>query len=616
MATKKAELLILLKDKISKGLGVIGGRLDKLTVQLNKSKFIFAGITAVTGLAAKAFISAADKMEQWTISFETMIGSAEGARVMMENLRDFAKETPFELPDVIKGAKSLMAFGIEGEKIIPTMKALGDISAGLSVPMERLVLNFGQVKSQTKLTGRELRDFAIAGVPLVAELAKNLNVAESSIAEMVSQGKIGFKEVEQAFITMTGEGGKFNDLMSKQMTTLTGVVSNVKDQFFQLSAELGNYLLPIAKQVGLAFLNLFTWVRELTPKNKLLILTITGLVAGFTGLLTALTGVVLVAPAVAAAFAIITGPIGIITAGILGLGLAFTAIATNSFQLRDILLEVFTEIGEILTLFAEAWVEALTFKFGEAKEKMAEAFTRMKEIGTNTWTGLKTNISKSIDGIVEKFQKGKDKIFKIEKKEAKKLVKFKTEEEKKAKEKAIANFKAEIDMLALKEKTRREIISDSLNRISTLSTAHNKGLAIIGKATAISMATIDTYRAGVKALASAPPPFNFALMAGVIAAGLVQVSKIAGVPLAKGGVVLPRAGGTLANIAESGKAEAVIPLDSDDAKEKMSGVLGESITININAGNIIADEISITEFAKKIDEELFNLRQNKESLAF
>lgn len=616
MAEKKASLLILLKDKVSKGLGVIGGRLDKLTAQLNKSKLVFAGITAVTGLAAKAFIGAADKMEQWTISFETMIGSAEGARAMMEDLREFAKETPFELPDVVIGAKRLMAFGIEGEKIIPTMKALGDVSAGLGVPMERLVLNFGQVKSQAKLTGRELRDFAIAGVPLVAELAKNLNVAESSIAEMVSAGKIGFPEVEAAFISMTSEGGKFNDLMLKQMTTLTGVVSNVKDQFFQLSAELGNYLLPIAKQVGLTILNLFTWIRELTPKTKLLILAVGGLVGVFTGLITALAGIVVIAPAVAAAFAIMTGPIGIITAGVLGLGVVLTAIGTNAFQLKDTLLAVFTEIGEILTLFAEAWHDTVTFKFDEAKEKMAEAFERMKEIGTNTWETLKDNVSNSIDGIVKKFQKGKDTIFKIEKKEQKKLVKLMTEEEKKEKERHIVNFKAEIDRLNLKEKQRQDIIADSLNRIATLSTAKNKALAFIGKGTAISMATIDTYRAGAKALASAPPPFNYALMAGVIAAGLANVSKIAGVPLAEGGIVLPRAGGTFANIGERGKAEAVIPLDDEEAQDKLGSVFGGATTININAGTIIADEMSIKEFASKIDEELFRLRENKESLAF
>jgi len=108
------------------------------------------------------------------------------------------------------------------------------------VPMERLILNYGQVRVQGKLTGRELRDFSIAGVPLVAELAKQLNRAESEIAGMVTAGKIGFPEVEKAFQSMTSGGGRFADLMDKQAKTITGRWSNLKDnmtQFFNLFGQ-------------------------------------------------------------------------------------------------------------------------------------------------------------------------------------------------------------------------------------------------------------------------------------------------------------------------------------------------------------------------------------------
>jgi tape measure domain-containing protein len=112
------------------------------------------------------------------------------------------------------------------------------VSAGLGVPMERLILNFGQVRVQGQLTGRELRDFAIAGVPLIDELAKNLGVTKERIADMVSEGKIGFPEVSTAFETMTSNGGKFEDLMDKQSKTFSGIVSNMSDEIGRLARDI------------------------------------------------------------------------------------------------------------------------------------------------------------------------------------------------------------------------------------------------------------------------------------------------------------------------------------------------------------------------------------------
>ncbi|MEA3279478.1 MAG: tape measure protein, partial [Thermodesulfobacteriota bacterium] len=252
MVDKKATLIIQLKDLASKGMSRIGGSMAKLGNWVQKNKIQFALLGAGIGFLGKKMLDAADKMEQWSISFETMIGNAGDAKRLMEEIKDFAKETPFELPDVVKGAKSLLAYGVALEDIIPSLKMMGDVSAGLGVPMERLILNFGQVKAQAKLTGRELRDFAVAGVPMLATLAQNLNKTESEISDMVSKGKIGFKDVEQAFKSMSGEGGRFNNLMQKQMGTLTGVVSNLQDSIFQLAAEFGETMLPTAKDIALS----------------------------------------------------------------------------------------------------------------------------------------------------------------------------------------------------------------------------------------------------------------------------------------------------------------------------------------------------------------------------
>lgn len=103
-----------------------------------------------------------------------MLGSGEKARILLNDLSQFASKTPFEIPEIRSNAKQLLAMGISADNLIPTMKALGDVSAGLSVPMDRLALAYGQVIAKGKLQGGELKQFTEAGVPLIETLSNRL----------------------------------------------------------------------------------------------------------------------------------------------------------------------------------------------------------------------------------------------------------------------------------------------------------------------------------------------------------------------------------------------------------------------------------------------------------
>lgn len=174
-------------------------------------------------------------------------------------------------------------------------------------------------------------------------------------------------------------------------------------------------------------------------------------------------------------------------------------------------------------------------------------------------------------------------------------------------------FKMEMEL----DKQRAANFESTLNFISTLSRSKNKELALIGKAAAISQATIDTYVAVNRALASAPPPYNFILAGLVGTAGFANVARIGGVQLAQGGMVLPRGGGVPATIAEAGHAEAVIPLDDERTRDKLqSSGFGGGLTVNITAGVIIGGEDSMRALAREIDKHLFELQRNNESVSF
>lgn len=264
MAVRNVEYIIGLRDRFSKKMG----RMQTKTQSLNNTMLglrntigaLFAGFLVQRVIGD--IIKVGSNFEQLQISFETMLGSAEKAKVLLEDITKFAIKTPFELKDVAKGAKALLAFGIEQEKIIPTLKSLGDVAAGLSIPIERLILNFGQVKTQSRLTGRELRDFAIAGVPLLDELAKIMGKSTSEITKLVSAGAVGFPIVEQAFKNMSSEGGKFFNLMIKQTASTAGQISNLQDFVGLLQRDLFNRFKPAIDSVVVSIQKLTVFFKD------------------------------------------------------------------------------------------------------------------------------------------------------------------------------------------------------------------------------------------------------------------------------------------------------------------------------------------------------------------
>lgn len=222
MATKTADL----GNRISAGL-------EKSTDSSRKFAVgVLAAGTAVVGLGVAGVKSAAT-FEQSRIAFETMLGSAERAQKLMMDISQFAKETPFELQELIRGSKQLIAYGFAQEELLPTMRKLGDLASGLGVPFEQLALAYGQVRVKGHLMGQETLQFTNAGVPIIKTLAKTLGKTTDEIYKMQEAGQIGFGDVEKAMNSLTGTGSQFGGMMEKQSKTFNGVVSNIKDGFGQ-----------------------------------------------------------------------------------------------------------------------------------------------------------------------------------------------------------------------------------------------------------------------------------------------------------------------------------------------------------------------------------------------
>ena len=214
---------------------------DKLQQSINN---LAKGAMAFFTLSqAKAFVSQVievrSQFQQLEISFGTMLKSKEKANALMAQLTDLAAKTPFGLEEVSEGAKRLLAFQVPAQEVTETLRRMGDVAAGLGVPMGQLIHVYGQVKAQGKLMTNDLYQFMNAGIPIIAELSKVVGKSETEIKEMVSAGKIGFPEVQAVIKNMTNEGGLFFNLMAEQSKSLGGQISNLGDSFDQMLNEIG-----------------------------------------------------------------------------------------------------------------------------------------------------------------------------------------------------------------------------------------------------------------------------------------------------------------------------------------------------------------------------------------
>lgn len=179
------------------------------------------------------------QFQQLEIAFGTMLGNEQKAKALMDQMVDTAAKTPFDLMGVAGGAKQLLAYGTAADKVNDTLVRLGNIASGLSIPLQDIVYLYGTTMVQGRLYAQDVRQFTGRGIPLVKELAAMYGKTAEEINTMVSEGKIGFPEVEKVLNKLTNAGGQFYNLMEKQSSSLTGMIANLGDAWDTALNKLG-----------------------------------------------------------------------------------------------------------------------------------------------------------------------------------------------------------------------------------------------------------------------------------------------------------------------------------------------------------------------------------------
>lgn len=218
---------------------------EKMSVSLTKVLGVIGGVTALKNFITE-LVNVRGQFQQLEIAFSTMLKSKEKADKLMGELVDIAAKTPFDLQGVAQSAKQMIAYGSSAENVGDELVMLGNVAAGVGSQLSEIAYLYGTLRTQGRAYAVDIRQFAGRGIPIYEELAKVLGVTKDEVSGLVKEGKVGFREVEQAFKNMTSESGIYYNLMQEQSKSLTGQISNLGDAWDSMLNEIGKSTQGIA----------------------------------------------------------------------------------------------------------------------------------------------------------------------------------------------------------------------------------------------------------------------------------------------------------------------------------------------------------------------------------
>lgn len=223
------------EKSVASSIGKMIAQYASLAVAINEVK---KAIT--TGIDFNQF------KESQETAFTVMMKSADKAKAKIEELRKFSITNPLTFKETIGSSKQLLAYGFDADELVPTIERLGTVALATGNKLDDVAYVFGTLRAQGRAYSRDLMQFGTRGIPIYDELSKVLGVSVNQVQKLTSQGEVGFREVEKAFINMTSEGGRFDGLLNKFMDTAEGKASQLGGMW---KTALGDATKGLAEQI-------------------------------------------------------------------------------------------------------------------------------------------------------------------------------------------------------------------------------------------------------------------------------------------------------------------------------------------------------------------------------
>jgi tape measure domain-containing protein len=231
--------MALLKHlKVVIGLSKKG--LTKLNADLRRTKSNFrrnfgeiagiakrAGAVIVAGVGAglTAIIKSGAKLQTLKVGFRSIMGSAEGAAKMVDKLNEFTASTPFQLEEVSRSARQLIAVGTGVDDVTDRLRMLGDIAAASGNSISDIAAIFAKVQAKGKVELENLNQLAERGIPIFDQLRKVTGDANMEFGA----GAVTVEEFNDALAQMADKGGFANDAMANLSETVDGRLTTAFD---------------------------------------------------------------------------------------------------------------------------------------------------------------------------------------------------------------------------------------------------------------------------------------------------------------------------------------------------------------------------------------------------
>jgi tape measure domain-containing protein len=190
-------------------------------------------------------IKLATEVEDATVAFEVLTGSVNDAKVLFQQVRDFAAASPITFSNAAQATRTMMSFGIEAQAIQKNLRMLSDVTGGNNERFKMLTLSFSQMTAAGRLMGQDLLQMINAGFNPLQQISKKTGESLVDLKKRMEDGGISAQEVTQAFADATAEGGMFNGMTERLAETMGGKLNIAMSDLEQAGVKLGQAIGPL-----------------------------------------------------------------------------------------------------------------------------------------------------------------------------------------------------------------------------------------------------------------------------------------------------------------------------------------------------------------------------------